>query len=173
MKAQRSVFVSLLIAFALASTSLAQTVKTDFDRNTNFNQYKTYSWHKVDVKNTLWVDRIKNAVDTELVKKGWTQVATGGDVSIGAVGTTREHATLETFYNGMEGYRWDGFGHDYVMEQQHEGTLAISIFDNSTKKLVWIGTSVNAVSEKSKKNIKNLDKGVQEMFEHFPPEAKS
>jgi len=173
MKVQRFGFVLILMAFGLAMTSLAQTVKTDYDRNTNFNRYKTYSWNKVEVKNALWIDRIKNAVNIELVKKGWAQVATGGDVSIGAVGITRDHATLETAYNGMDGFRWDGFGHDYVLEQQSEGTLAVSIFDNDTRKLVWVGTSINAVSDKSKKNIKNLNKGVEEMFEHFPPEAKS
>jgi hypothetical protein len=27
------------------------------------------------------------------------------------------------------------------------------------------------LSDKSVKNIKNLDKGVEKMFEHFPPEA--
>ena len=173
MKVQRAGFVLILMAIGLAMTSFAQTVKTDYDRTTNFSKYKTYSWHKVEVKNALWVDRIKNAVNDELAKKGWTQVAAGGDVSIGAIGITRDHATLESAYNGMDGFRWEGFGHDYVLEQQPEGTLAVSIFDNETKKLVWVGTSINAISDKSDKNIKNLDKGVQEMFEHFPPEAKS
>jgi hypothetical protein len=28
------------------------------------------------------------------------------------------------------------------------------------------------LSDKSRKNIKNFDKGVQELFEHFPPKPK-
>lgn len=173
MKTQRVAFLLFLMMFGLTAMSLAQTVKTDYDRNVNFVQYKTYSWHKVAVKNPLWVDRIKKAVNAELAKKGWAEVATGGDVSIGAVGITREHATLETFYDGMDGFRWDGFGHDEVLKQQSDGTLVVNIFDNSTKKLIWVGSSMNAVSDKSKKNIENLNKGVEEMFEHFPPESKS
>ena len=172
MKVQKALSV-LVLGFALTAISLAQTVKTDFDRNTEFNRYKTYSWHLVEVKNPLWVDRIKSVVNAELAKKGWTQVIAGGDASIGAVGISRDHSSVETFYNGMEGYRWDGFGNDYIVKEQREGTLVISIFDNGTKELVWVGSSMNVVSDKSKKNIKNLNKGVQEMFEHFPPEPKS
>jgi len=161
------------ITIALAMMSSAQTVKTDFDRTADFSHYKTYSWQKVDVKNSLWIDRIKSAVNGELIKKGWVQVTSGGDASIGAVGITSDHASLASYYNGMDGYRWDGFGNDDVIKEQREGTLVISIFDNGTKKLIWVGSSMNVVSDKSKKNIKNLDKGMQEMFEHFPPEPKS
>lgn len=173
MKAQRVVFGLMLMVLGLATMSFSQTVKTDYDRKANFDQYKTYSWHLVAVKDPLWIDRIKKAVNIELAKKGWSEVATGGDASIGAVGTTREQSSVESFYNNMEGWSWEGFGHEYVVQQQSEGTLVINIFDNGTKKLVWIGSSVNTVSDKSKKNIKNLDKGVQEMFEHFPPEPKA
>jgi Domain of unknown function (DUF4136) len=172
MNVQKALSV-LVLGFALTATSFAQTVKTDFDRNTNFSRYKTYSWHLVEMKNPLWVDRIKSVVNAELAKKGWTEVATGGDASIGAVGISRDQSTVRTFYNGMEGYRWEGFGDNYIVKDTKEGTLVISIFDNDTKRLVWVGSSMNVVSDKSKKNIKNLNKGVQEMFEHFPPEPQS
>jgi hypothetical protein len=36
--------------------------------------------------------------------------------------------------------------------------------------LVWRGVSSETLSDKSDKNIKNLNKGVQKMFQHFPPE---
>ena len=49
------------------------------------------------------------------------------------------------------------------------GTLVVDLFDANTKKLVWRGSSSDALSDKSDKNIKNLDKGVEKMFDHFPP----
>jgi len=37
---------------------------------------------------------------------------------------------------------------------------------------IWRGLSSDTVSDKSGKNIKDLDKGVQKMFDHFPPGEK-
>ena len=170
MKVQRGLFVLSLIVLSSVAMSFSQTVRTDYDRKVSFSGYKTYSWGKVETKNALWVDRIKNAVNLALVGKGWTQVATGGDISINASEITSEHSTLETNYRASED--WDGGGNDYFEKEHRVGTLIVGLFDNSTKKMVWRGSSANMLTAKSKKNIKNFDKGVQEMFEHFPPESK-
>jgi hypothetical protein len=34
-------------------------ISTDYDHSTNFSQYKTYSWFKVQAGDSLWEDRIK------------------------------------------------------------------------------------------------------------------
>jgi hypothetical protein len=47
------------------------------------------------------------------------------------------------------------------------------LFDARTKNLIWRGSASDTLSDKSDKNIKNLDEGVQKMFEHFPPEPKN
>src|SRR5437879_5160049 len=96
----QSVFVSIAMLFFLTTASFAQQVKTDYDRSVNFGQYKTYSWQKVQTKDPLWADRIKNAVDKALTAKGWTQVPSGGDVSLVAIEATKNQQTLNTFYNG-------------------------------------------------------------------------
>jgi hypothetical protein len=35
----------------------------------------------------------------------------------------------------------------------------------------WRGVTSGMLSDKSDKNIKNLNRGVQKMFQHFPPDA--
>ncbi len=82
MKLQRVVFALIGMMFLFAGKSSAQQVKTDYDRSADFGQYKTYSWEHVKTKEPLDVDRIKNAVNAALAAKGWTQVDSGGDVSI-------------------------------------------------------------------------------------------
>ena len=47
MKLQRVVLVLMGMMFLFAGKSLAQQVKTDYDRSANFGQYKTYSWEHV------------------------------------------------------------------------------------------------------------------------------
>jgi hypothetical protein len=45
----------------------------------------------------------------------------------------------------------------------------VDLFDGKTKNLSWRGSSSDTLSNNSEKNIKNLDKAVQKMFQHFPP----
>ncbi len=62
-------------------------------------------------KDPLFIDRIKSAVNTALAVKGWTQVDSGGDVSIIAIQTTQDQETLNTFYYGFGGgWGWRRFG---------------------------------------------------------------
>ena len=177
MNMQRRIFASTGIVLIFATASLAQQVKTDYDREANFNQYKTYSWEKVQTQDSLWVDRIKEAVNTDLAAKGWTPVQSGGDISVVAIGTTQNQQTLDTFYDGFGGgWRWRGFGgfgdSTTTVETYKVGTLVVDLFDPKTKKLIWRGSASDALSNKSDKNIRNLDKGVQKMFDHFPPGGK-
>jgi hypothetical protein len=159
--------------FALTAASLAQTVKTDYDHNANFDQYKTYSWGKVQTRDPLLVDRIKDAVNGALSAKGWTQVDSGGDVSIAAIEITQKQQDLNTFYNDFGGRRFGGFGDATTTTETYKmGDLVVNLFDAKTMNLIWRGSSSDTLSNNADKNTKNLDKEVQKMFAHFPPQAK-
>src|SRR5437016_8470521 len=179
MKLQKAVLVLMGMMLLFAGKLSAQQVKTDYDRNANFGQYKTYSWEQVKTKDALDVDRIKAAVNTALAAKGWTQVDSGGDVCIVAMEITRNQQTLNTFYDGFGGgWGWrrfggGGFGEATTTTETYKvGTLVIDLFDTKTKKLLWRGTSSDTLSNNSDKNIKNLDKGVVKLFKQFPPATR-
>jgi hypothetical protein len=183
MKVQGRQFRLIGTMFLFAAASFAQQVKTDYDRNAEFAQYKTYSWEGVHSQNDLWVDRIKEAVSSALAAKGWKQVDSGGSVSVMAMEMTQSHQTLSTYYDDFGGgWGWrgaggwgglgDGFGESTTTESTYKvGTLVVDLFDSNTKKLIWRGSASDALSNKSDKNIKNLDKGVQKMFDRFPPDT--
>jgi hypothetical protein len=176
MKMQKVVFVLMGMMFLFAAKSPAQQVKTDYDRSANFTQYKTYSWEQVKTKDALDVDRIKAAVNAALAAKGWTQVDTGSDVSVIAIEMTQDKQTLNTFYDGFGGgWGWrrfggGGFGDATTTTETYKvGTLVVDLFDTKSKQLIWRGSSSDTLSNNSDKNIKNLDKGAEKMFKHFPP----
>ncbi len=174
MNVQRTMFASIGIGLLLAAAGFAG-VKTDYDRSADFNHYKTYSWEKVQTKDPLWVGRIKEAVNSALAAKGLTPVDSGGDISIVAVEMTQNQHTLNTFYNGFGGgWRWGGgFGSATTTVDSYKvGTLVVDLFDTNTKNLIWRGSSSDTLSKDSGKNIKNLDKDVQKMFDRYPPDAK-
>jgi len=186
MKLQRTIFASVGIVLLSATALCAQQVQTDYDRGADFSRYKIYSWEKVQTQNSLWIDRIKEAVNAALATKGWTPVESGGDVSIVAMEMTKDHRTLNTYYDSFGGgWGWGGgFGRgggfgggggfgDATTNVEHYkvGTLVVDLFDTKTKKLFWRGSASDTLSNKSDKNIRGLDKGVQKMFDHFPPGA--
>jgi uncharacterized protein DUF4136 len=184
MKLMRTMFVLLSVIFSFAGIASAQEVKFDFDRNANFSQYKTFSWGNVNTRDPLLIDRIKSSVNAALEAKGWTEVPSGGDISIMAMEMRHNQQTLNTFYDNYGGgWGWRGFGYGgfgggggfgestTTTETFKVGTLVVDLFDSKTKKLVWRGSSSDTISNNSSKNIRNLDKGVEKMFKQFPPNA--
>jgi hypothetical protein len=176
MKMQRVTLGLMGIMLLFAGRLSAQQVRTDYDRNANFAQYKTFQWERVSTKDPLNVDRIKNAVNAALSAKGWTQVESGGDVCVMAVQMTQDQQTLNTFYDGFGGgWRWRRFGGGGLgeatttTETYKVGTLVVDLFDAKTKTLIWRGSASDTLSNNSTNNIKNLDKGVEKMFKQFPP----
>lgn len=171
MKFRRTLTIALLV-MALTTAVFADHVSIDYDHAANFAQIKTYSWSKVETANSLWDARVKDAVDKELAAKGWTQVPSGGDVSLVAVEKTSVHQQYDTFYNGFGGWRWGGIGEETTtVDHYRVGTLVVSMFENDSKHLVWRGTSSSDLSGNPDKNTKNLDKDVEKMFKKFPPKV--
>jgi Domain of unknown function (DUF4136) len=161
-----------LFVIALTTAVFADNVAVDYDHAKNFNQVKTYSWSKVHTANSLWDDRVKDAVNKELAAKGWTQVPSGGDVALVAVEKTSIHQQYDTFYDGFGGRRWGGIGQSTTSVDNYKvGTLIVSMFDGNSKQLIWRGTSSSDLSGNPEKNTKKLDKDVQKLFKKFPPKV--
>ena len=174
MKFRSKIAASIALTLVVATVSFAQDVKSDYDHNADFTHYKTFSWEKVQTKDPLMVDRIKDAVNSALSAKGWTLLPSGGDVEVFAIETTQDQQTLDTFYNGFGGgRRWGGFGGfgdaTTTVETYKVGTLVVDLFDAKTEKLIWRSSSSDTLSDNADKNTKNLGKGVTKMFKSFPP----
>ena len=164
-----------LFLIALTTAVFADHVSTDYDHTAKFDQVKTYSWAKVHTANSIWDERVKDAIDEELAAKGWTQVQSGGDVALVAVEKTSVHQQYDTFYNGFGGFRrWGGIEEATTTVDNYKvGTLVVSMFDGNSKQLIWRGTSSSDLFGNSEKNTKKLDQDVQKMFKQFPPRTAS
>jgi Domain of unknown function (DUF4136) len=174
MKLVQRLFTSLIAVIMLTAAAFAEHVTVDYDHSANFGNYHTYSWQKVQTANSIWDARVKDAVDKELAARGWTQVPSGGDVSVVATETTQNRQQFNTYYDNFGGRRFGGFGDSTTTVENYKvGTLVVDMFDASSKNLIWRGTSSSALSGNPEKNTKTLDKGVQKLFGHFPPKANS
>lgn len=160
-----------LIALILTSAASAAPVSVDYDHSINFNQPRTYSWKTVRTANSLWDTRVKNAIDRQLMAKGWTEVPSGGDVQIVAIEKTSLHQEYDTLYDGFGGRRFGGFGESTTsLDSYKVGTLLVDMFEGPNQ-LIWKATSSDDLSGNPDKNEKKLDKDVHDMFKHFPPKT--
>lgn len=159
----------------LATSVLLANVTTDYDHNVDFSKFHTFRWiREPETKNPLMKGRIVDAVSSELSKKSLSQTTSGEDLGIAAHAASEERHTLQTFYDGMDGWNWrHGFGGPGVatttVDTYKVGTLVVDLFDAKTKEVVWRGVATETLSDKPEKNAKKLEDVVEDMFKKYPP----
>lgn len=177
-------FAALLIA---SNGAIAQDVRYNFDKDTNFAAFKTYKW--VDLKdaqkvNSLRDKEIKDSVDAELAGKGLTR--TDGDTADlyiayqAGVGTEKQFTSYNTGWGyGPGWYRggWYGDGGGMTTGQTstiYNGQLVLDMYDSKNHDLVWRGVVSKTIDPEAKpeKQEKNLNKAVAKLLKNYPPEKK-
>jgi hypothetical protein len=177
------------VAVGLAMLTLScatTTIATDYDRNADFERYRTFSflgghlWSDgiADDGNTLVKDRIRNSVVATLTSKGMQQVTEKPDVYVAYLAGARRRVEFEAAgpyfagfapYFGVGGW-WAPMYTNWWARTYNEGTLVIDLIDASTKKLVWRAyaeTEINKpVSDQKAQQV--ADKA----FKNFPPAPK-
>jgi uncharacterized protein DUF4136 len=162
------------LLFLTVSFAFGQKVRFDYDHSANFSKYKTFTWIKEPVteQDPFMKQRIVNAVNMQLVAKGLKLVQGNADLGVAVNVATQQKQTLNTFYDGFDGWGW-GFDGPVTttVETYTEGTIVADLFDTQTKKIVWRGTATKEVSSKPSKVTEEIEKSIEKMFRHFPPYA--
>jgi hypothetical protein len=179
MKRTRAILPAALFVLAVAGVAKVH-VSTDYSHSTNFAQYHTYSWLKVEAGDSLWDQRVRHDVDAQLAARGWHAAPSGGQASVAAFATTEERPTVQTFYSdfgpGFGGWFWGGGWTDgYATTEVYYtpiGSLVVDIFDSHSQHLLWRAISTQALSHKPVKNERKLAKAVDKMFRTFPPQGR-
>ena len=78
MKKTYSLLALLLLLGSMRA--FAADINTDYDHTTNFSQYKTYSWIKVQAGDSLWADRIQQDGRNVFIRLSWTPPGRREDV---------------------------------------------------------------------------------------------
>ena len=127
-------------ALAVANGAWAQDVKVDFDKAANFLAIKTFS-----IKlGTSWGNefaekRMKDELTAALTAKGWTLAPEDqGDALVVFHGAGEKKRDLNTFYSGMGGYGYRGWGGGggtatTTVNEYLVGTLVVDIFDGQVE----------------------------------------
>ena len=165
----------LLCALMLtASLAIARHVRTDYDRSAEFYKYTTFMWIKEpQLANSFLTEQIINAVNAELQARGLCLVTSNADLAISAHTLMDENPKLKFFYADLAGgwnwyYYWTPTPSVTVLETFEVGTLVVDLFDTQTRRMVWWTSGTETVTEKTEKDLKNLNKKVEKMFRDLP-----
>ncbi|MFC6096858.1 DUF4136 domain-containing protein [Flavobacterium qiangtangense] len=173
-------FLPLLFLFVLASCSSVR-VASDFDKNADFNQYKTYAFYKSGIDKVEISDldkrRILQAIDTELASKGFTK-SENPDLLINIFTKSRQQVDINQFNAGWGygwGWGWNPWmwgGNNTSVSTSTEGTLYIDLVDAKKKELVWQGEGIGVLTQNMNKKDERIQEFVQKILAKYPPEKK-
>jgi len=179
---------ALAVLTLLSSISVAQDVRYNFDKNSDFSKFKTYKW--VPIKDAAKVSdlvdkQIKDAIDAELTTKGLSKVE-GDDANLyvgyqASVGEEKQFNSYSTGWGYGPGWGggWYGGGMGSTTTTGststiYKGQLALDMYDSAGHDLVWRGLASKTLDPKAKpeKQQKNLAKSVKKLLKNYPPPAK-
>ncbi|MCX2717995.1 DUF4136 domain-containing protein [Lentiprolixibacter aurantiacus] len=180
--------VLALLLFASCSTV---RVAADYDREADFQMYRSYAFYKTGIDKAQISDldkkRILKAIDTEMMAKGFVK-SQDPDILISIFTSEKERVDV---YNNLgwgwgPGWGWGwgpgwgywspwmwggpGWGGNSVSTRT-EGSLYIDLIDASTKELVWQGKGEGTLAsykDIAKKEAR-IREFVSEIMQQYPP----
>lgn len=178
-------FIPILVFAILLSSCSSVRVAADYDREANFDQYKTFAFFKpgIDKAEISDIDkrRILRAIEAELMAKGMTKSENPDMlVSIFTKSTQRVNVYNNAWGAGAWGWggfnRWGwgwgpgfGWGGNNVSTRT-EGMLFIDLIDTDKKELIWQGSGTGyLVTKNVEKKEERIKEFVAKTMEQFPP----
>lgn len=173
----------LLLLVALSSCSSVR-VAADYDRETNFDNYKTFAFFKPGIDkaeiNDIDKRRILRAIEAELMAKGYTK-SENPDMLVSIF--TKSNQRVDVYNNawGNGAWGWGGYGgwgwrtgwNNNQVSTSTEGVLYIDLINADKKELIWQGSGTGNLEmrniEKKEARIKEF---VSKMLTQFPPEKQ-
>ena len=169
---KRSAIIVALTAIIFMTGCSTVQVETDYNREVDFSKYKTYRWipHvKGTEDNPLMNDpliesHVKNAVNAEMTKIGFTRIEEGHPDFLMAYYFTARNRVDVTHYYGY----WYPSTNVYHYK---EGTLIIDIVERVDKQLLRRGWATGVLEDRSRINDQ-INYSVQKLLKKYPPNAK-
>jgi hypothetical protein len=173
--------VPVLMLFLLIASCSSVRVAADYDKNANFNEFKTFAFYKPGIDKAEISDldkrRILRAIETELMAKGFTK-SENPDMLVSIF--TKSQQRVDVYNNawGFGGWGWGGFGPGWgwgwnqqpTVSTRTEGTLFIDFIDADKKELVWQGMGNGYLpTQNLEKKEERIQEFVSKVMEKYPP----
>ncbi|HVW70506.1 MAG TPA: DUF4136 domain-containing protein [Steroidobacteraceae bacterium] len=180
LRAARAAVLLGAVLFMTACSSLR--VGSDYDNSAVFAGYHTFAWlprrhtgTTDSTTNPLVVSRARDAIQSELTRKGFVLVSDAGaaDFAVNFTIGSAERVDIDSYpieYRGPWGWGYHYFGDGIDVKRYREGTLAIDIFDARAHRPVWHGWANKELTRYDMEHSAGpIRAAVAEVLEQFPP----
>ncbi|WP_452228013.1 MULTISPECIES: DUF4136 domain-containing protein [unclassified Lacinutrix] len=165
---------SLLLLLVVTTSCSSVRVASDYDKQANFNDFKTFAFYKTGIDkaeiNDLDKRRILRAIEAELLAKGFTK-SENPDLLVSIFTKSREKINVYSNNFSPYGYGWGWspyYWNNYnTVSKSTEGILYIDLIDASKKELVWQGQGTGYLSQNKKEE--RIQDFVTKIMEKYPP----
>lgn len=169
--------LTMLLIFVMVASCSSVKVASDYDKNVNFNEYKTFAFFKTGIDkaeiNDLDKRRLLRAIESELLAKGYTK-SENPDLLVSLFTKSREKINI---YNnggyGYYGYGWGWspwyYGNYSTVSRSTEGTLYVDFIDASKRELVWQGMGTGYLTQNMEKKEARFNEFVSKIMAEYPP----
>ena len=164
-----------LSIFFMSAIAFTQDVHYNSMPGADFSKYHTYKWVTVpgaQQLNQIQDAELKQAVDAQLSTKGFIPTTSDkADMYVGYQVSVDKEKEWNAYGMGG-GWGWGGSMATATSSTIAVGTVAIDFYDPAAKQLIWRGEATKTLdpSNNQEKNQKNLDKAMEKLLKHFPPE---
>jgi len=176
-----------IIGIILTSCSSVR-VASDYDKETEFNDYKTFAFFKPGIDkaeiNDIDKRRILKAIEAELLAKGMKK-SSNPDMLVSIF--TKSNQRVDVYNNAWGFNNWGyggfnrfgygrfggfgGFNGGNQVSTRTEGILFVDFIDASKKQLIWQGSGTGyLVTKNVEKKETRIKEFVTEMMTAYPPE---
>jgi hypothetical protein len=169
---KRIVFFAIIAMIFTACSSIRTTA--DWDPSADFRGYQSFNFSESfdEIKvNDLDKRRIKNAIITEMEKRGYT-LSDQPDLLVNGYVTSVERAVVTNTHYGGYGpyyYGWGGWYSTTDVNKYKEGTLIVSLIDVRNKQLIWEGRAEGIVPPSGgDKRTRATDDMIEQLFWKYP-----
>ncbi len=172
--------VPFVLLFILMASCSSVRVASDYDKNANFDQYKTFAFYKPGIDKVEISDldkrRILRALEAELLAKGFTKSETP-DLLVSIFTKSREQVNVYNNGFGPYGYGWGWspyYWNNYntSVSTSTEGILYVDLIDASKKEMIWQGMGTGYLSQNMDKKEERIKEFVGKIMEKYPPGTK-
>jgi len=177
----------LIGSMALMMTACSSiTVKTDFDKQYDFEKFKTYRWASGTEINPqdelqkypLVLKRVIKSVDKTMSEKGM-QLVEGEDFDLVVMVHAGSKERMQVHDTGGMGMGragwydpwWGPYGGTTTVSYYEEATLVVDLVCWETKELAWRGLATGTVKENqdAEEQQERLNVIIKKIFTEYPP----
>lgn len=167
---KRLVLSVAFLGLVVCGLQAAETVRLNWDHNTDFSTLKTYGWMSTQqpIPNEANHIRLMEAIEKEVERKGLQKAAFGDPQVLLLYRAGIQQEVGAKSYQTVSSFDPTAVKTMMDFHREKKGTLTIEMYDGKTRQIIWRAEGTNVLPRPDKME-KAISKAVFSLIRHYPP----